>query len=240
MKLVKLTNGAVFIATLLLAAMLSGNVARADSAATSYGPQAAEYSLLTLLSSARIALRELELLPDANERRLRCSTAITALSGLYQLHGCAWAKPLLKEVYTHPDCPDLHIGFSADGRSSLRLEPLELRNPAFADYTIYLCTLQGNTALDLLGLEQGMMAVSLLDGSELTAQPLGPAHELWPHLERLAHTFEAPDALPSGAGIAFKQIFAVENLCRERISTVSLVWGNYRFVVPYYENEVGL
>jgi len=214
--------------------------ARAEVRGSGYEPRLAEYSAVTLLSSARVALSELAVLTEASERRLRCSAAVSSLTALYQLHGCEWALPALRDVCRHPDCPDLHLGYTSDGRVGLRLEPLELRNPVFEQYTVYLCTLQSNTALDLTAAEAGPLTVQLRDGSQISAQPLSPEHELWPQLDRLIHTFQPPAALPSGAGIAYKQLFAVPRLSRERISAVSLLWGAYEFEVPYYENEAGL
>lgn len=213
--------------------------ARAQPTDAEFKPRLADYSAVMLLSSARVALDELQTVEEASERRLRCAAAISALVGLYQLHGCLWALPALRTVYKHRDCPDLHVGYSEDGRIRIRLEPLELRNPAFNGYTVYLCTLQSNTALDLTAEEQGALTVYLTDQAQLSAVSVNPQHELWPALDRIAHTFAAPAALPSGAGIAYKQLFAVPRLSRDRISAVSLWWGDYQLTVPYYENEVG-
>jgi hypothetical protein len=226
---------------LLLAALLALRPAASSpqTPASCFEPQPADYSAITLLVSARTALGELATEEEASERRLRCAAAISALVGLYQLHGCRWALPSLRAVYDHPDCPDLHLGYSADGRISVRIEPLDLHNPAFENYTILLCTMRSNSALDLTADQVGVLTVELLDQTQLTAQPLSAQHELWPQLDRLAHTFKAPAALPSGAGIGFKQLFAVSRLNRDRISAVSLRWGDYQLTVPYYENEVG-
>jgi len=225
----------------LMALALAWSVAvQAKSPESAYQPGPAEYSAAALLGSARVALSELAVQTDAGERRLRCSAAISALTGLYQLHGCEWARPALRSVYHHPECPDLHLGYTRDGRVCLRLEPLELRNPVFEQYTVYLCTLESNTALDLSAADSGPLILELRDGTQVSAQSLAPEHELWPHLDRLAHTFQAPAELPSSSGIAYKQLFAVPQLSRERISAVSLLWGAYEFELPYYENEAGL
>lgn len=207
---------------------------------TEFEPAYADHSAIVLLSAARAALRELGTEAQASERRLRCAGAISALTRLYQLHGCAWALRPLREVYTHPDCPDLHLACSADGRLELRIEPLELKNPAFADYTVYLCTMSSHTALNLTDAAGSALVIGLRDGTRLTAQRLSPDHALWIQLDRLADTFEPPVILPAGGGIAFKQLFAVPDLCPDDISKVSLEWGDYELSVPYYENEVGL
>ncbi|GEM_PF-2251644 len=204
-----------------------------------YEPTYADASAVVLLSSARLALRDPEAGAEACERRLRCAGAIVALVQLYQLHGCRWALGPLKEVYSDPDCPDLHLAYSADGRLELRLEPLPLKNPAFADYTVYLCTLSSLTPLVLRDARNAVLTIDLSDGARLTAQQLTPEHPLWEELQRLADAFQPPPILPSGGGTAFKQLFAVPNLCPSDISTVSLRWGDYELLVPYFENEVG-
>jgi hypothetical protein len=240
MQLYSRYNWARRVLVLMVLALAWSVAAQAKSPNSVYQPGPAEYSVVALLGSAQVALSELATLTDADERRLRCSSAISALTGLYQLHGCEWALPALRAVYRHPECPDLHLGYTRDGRVSLRLEPLELRNPAFEQYTVYLCTLESNTALDLAAADSGPLTFEQRDGTQVSAQSLSPGHELWPHLDRLAHTFLAPAALPSGSGIAYKQLFAVPQLSRERISAVSLLWGAYEFELPYYENEAGL
>lgn len=227
-------------AGLALAAMLMAGSAGADSGPAEFELTYADQSAVVLLATARAALTELESEAEVSERRIKCATAVTALVRLYQLHGCEWALEPLLEVYAHPDCPDLHLGYSADGRLELRLEPLELLNPAFADHTVYLCTLSSHTALDLSGSRDSTLTITLLTGERLTAQQLSRQHVLWPQLERLADTFEPPPYLLSGGGLGFKQLFALPDLCPDRISTVSLGWGDYELIVPYFENEVGL
>lgn len=221
------------------AVLLLAGVATADNPPVEYEPTYADASAVALLSAARLALRDLDSQSEAGERRLRCAAAISALVQLYQLHGCRWARGPLRQVYADPDCPNLHLGYSADGRLEFRLEPLALRNPAFTEYTVFLCTLSNQSPLVLRDAHGSALTIDLSDGTRLTAQPLGHEHPLWEELDRLADTFQPPPIMPSGGGTAFKQLFAVPDLCPRDISTVSLRWGDYELSVPYYENEVG-
>jgi hypothetical protein len=134
----------------------------------------------------------------------------------------------------------LHLGYSADGRLALRVEPLELRKPAFQNYTVLLCTLESNTALSLRESGVPLLQVKLLDGRLLEAQALTPSHPLYGDLTRLADSFAPPPALPSGALIAFKQIFDAPGVTNLPVSAVVLNWGGHEIVVPFFENEVGI
>jgi hypothetical protein len=207
-----------------------------DGSETGFIPGAAELSAVSFLASAHLALQELQELESPPERRLRCSTAIAALTGLYQLHGCTWALPVLRSVYQHPDCPPMHMGYSLDGRLSLRIEPMELFNPAFDQYVVFLCTFESNTSLDLTGGSSGLLNIELSDGTLSEAQPLTPDHQLWEQLSNLAPTFAPASALPSGAGSAFKQLFAAKGIADADIQAVSLDWGAYALRVPYLEH----
>ena len=210
-------------------------IANADTS-SSYVPSAADISAASLLVAAQLALFDLQRETSPMERQLRCSGAIAALTGLYQLHGCAWALPVLREVYQHPDCPPMHMGYSLDGRFSLRVEPMELLNPAFAEYTFFLCTFESNTSCELTSGSSGQLVVELGDGTKIEAQHLTPDHQLWEHLSSLAPTFAPADTLPSGAGSAFKQLFAAKDIADADIQAVSLDWGAYALRVPFLEH----
>lgn len=221
------------LALLIIAATLA---AADDGAEPGFIPGVAELSTASFMASVHLALQELQELENPTERRLRCSIAIAALTGLYQLHGCTWALPVLREVYQHPDCPPMHIGYSLDGRLSLRIEPMELFNPAFDDYTVFLCTFESNTSIALTSENNGLLTIELSDGTLFEAQPLTPDHQLWEQLSSLAPTFAPADALPSGASIAFKQLFAAKDMAVADIQAVSLDWGAYGLRVPYLEH----
>lgn len=211
----------------------------AASATADYEPAYTDLSALMLLMSARNALAGLAEMEEPLERRIRCSTAVTALTGLYQLHGCSWALPALQRVLEHPDCPPLLVGYSLDGRLQFRLEPLELQRDLFNDYTIYLCTLSSQSALDLSARDQAQLIFLLADGSRIEAQLLGPEHPLWAGVERLAATFELPPALSPGTAVAFKQVFGAD-ISIQAISAVLFDWGQYGMVIPNFRIQEGL
>ncbi|MBN2080998.1 hypothetical protein JW859_02200 [bacterium] len=208
-------------------------------AADAYSPGLAEASEVTWLGVARVALANAETTTNATDRRLQLATAIYSLTALLQLHGNRWALAPLQAVYADPDCPDLHVSYSADGRLSWSIEPLELQNPIFSEYTILLCTFESATADDLYHDGDTAIEIALTDGQLIAAEPLTPEHPLYEQLQRQTTSFHPPAALPAGAGIGFKQIFAVPELNRKAISAVLLEWGQYKLKMPYYENEVG-
>jgi len=224
------------VLVLITSVLLAGSLAHAHKAP--FIPQSAEYSAATLLAAAQQALTNLSSSTSDMERGIQFAAAISALTGLYQLHGCEWAAQQLSYLYRQPDCPELRIGFSQDGRLSLRLVPLELKRPELASYTVLLCTVTSNTALDLRANSTAPLEIELLDGSRLTAQALVPSHPLWPALSRLTPTFEPINVLPSGTGIAYKQLFATPNLDAQRILAVYSVWGEYVITIPWFTGEV--
>lgn len=231
----------------LLSTLLAQAAVAADNPAepvAQFAPQAAEASAAEMLSSARYALAELELEQGELHRRIAFSQAITALTGLYQLHGCSWALPRLIELYARPGCPDLHVGYSADGRLLLRVEKLELRNPAFREYAIYLCTFESNSALDLTAEFADLLRFEIADIFFQQAQRVQEGHPLWPQLKRLAGNFEPVPVVYSGTGTSFKQVFALDSSLpgvdspSGMVSAVSLDWGSYTIEIPFYETEV--
>ncbi|MCC7479245.1 hypothetical protein IT575_12410 [bacterium] len=215
------------------------SAAGAAPAGAGYQPSPADQSCAQLLVQARSALERLdgrdgEL--EAVDRETAFNTALEALSGLHQLHGCEWAlEPLLK-LRGRPDCPEMHLGWSQDGRISLMLQRLELKNPAYENYTIFLCVLGSNSALSLEGPLREPLAVFLQDGSKVLAEPLSAEHPLYGNLRRLESTFVPQGPLLPMGGLSFKQIIALPDLKPAQISRVESAWGEYRITVPYPEN----
>ena len=225
---------------------VAGTGARAASPGAAYVPSVADTSAAALLASARDALTLLAGETEKQTRDIAYAQAVTALTGLYQLHGCQWALPPLKRVLRAADCPDVHVGYSRDGRLLLRVEALPVRSQAFAGYAVYLCTLESHTALDLSAASTQGLCIKLRGGRSAFAEQLAPEHPLWKKAGPIAGTFAPVDEVASGAARAFKQVFAVPGaepgggLPRARIAAVSLHWGEYDIDVPYYENEVEL
>jgi hypothetical protein len=208
----------------------------ASAAGSSFEPGAADASAFALLSSAR---RSLDLIRagEQQDRVILFSTAISALTALQELHGCEWAAVPLRELYAMDECPDLHIGHSVDGRLSLRLQRLELFNPAFDEYTLYLATLEGNTSQVLEGGAPAALNLELLDGSPISAEAVTAQHPLWPRLERLAGTFDPPAQVVPGVAVSFKQVYSVPRLSRRDIAAASLRWGDYDLRVRFREHD---
>jgi hypothetical protein len=212
----------------------AGRAGATPTTAASCLPTSADLSAFSLLTSARQALQRLDTVQDDVDRQSAFSAAIESLVGLYQLHGCAWALPALREVYAREGSSELSIGYSADGRVRLRVEPLELKNPAFAEYTFLLVTLESHTSLTLKAQEFGPLSVRARDGIELEPQRIDEAHPLWPNLSGLAGTFTPPRVLPPTYGISFKQVYGVKLAFRE-IESFELHWGDYELEVPVGE-----
>jgi hypothetical protein len=228
----------LILPALICAAALLAAPARAAQQA--YLPTAADAAALAWLSSARGALARLDAQQNEIDRQVAHDTVVSALTALYQQHGCQWALRPLLATLKRPDSTGMHTGCSSDGRVVLRVEALALRNPVYDKYTLMLCTLESNTSLELDGQPAGLLILRYAGGRQLSAEPLTAEHPLAGALAGLEGTFDPPLNLPSGAGISFKQVFAVPRTSTKPIAAVRLQWGRYTIEVPYYENEVGV
>ena len=197
--------------------------------AADFIPDAADAAMLGSLAVAREGLELLGQAETEQERRIAFFTAIDGLTALYQLHGLQWAKEKLDWLYAQPDCPWLITGYSADGRIYLRVQDLEVQNPAFDGYTIVLCQFASHSALDISADSAGALECELAGGTRLDADWLTVTHPLWPNLAWGEETFQAPASVPSGFSPSYKQIFAVPGLSIQDVSAVRLEWGAYQF-----------
>lgn len=198
---------------------------------------------MELLASLRSAYRGIERERGTGDElalKIQFDLAIQCLTSLEQLFGFDWAAVRLRQLYRDPDCPDLHMGFSADRRVMLRIEPLELKNPVFDDYTIYLCTLESLNEADIHAGRRSQMLLQLQSGAELEADVVDKDHPLWPQLGGQAEGFLPPEFLASGHNVVFKQLYSFPALSREAVNSVSLHWDDYSFRLEWLENEVDI
>ena len=211
------------------------SLAQADS--ETWQPGLHDWSAIALLAGAQDALAQLEGEPSQFQRKIYLTGALSSLSALYQLHGLEWALARLLPLYSDPDCPDVHFGYSEDGRLRLTVEPLKLKNPAFDGYTVLLVILESNAGHAIQADSFGQLEITLLDGLAITPEQLNPRHELWDKVKQLADTFEAPPFIHPGGSTAFKQVYSVKNLDSQRVLELALAWDGYTIRVPYYENQ---
>jgi hypothetical protein len=231
---------------LLVSAGLVPAAAGADEpvpAATPPAVELANANTVALLAEARDALARLDSPPPGDEpgqAKIYFDTAADCLTALYQLHGCAWAGPALQRLYARPAAPQLRLGHSPDGRVLLRVEPLELTNPAFAGYTVLLCSFGSQTARDVRDTQRLALALRLPDGTPLLAEAVDEQHPLWDQLQRVALQYAPPPDLPSGAGISWKQLYAIpqQDLALNDCA-LSLDWGGYHFELPRWTGLEG-
>lgn len=212
----------------LLPTLLTCLCLLAPATAADWEPELADQAALGELLIARNALVQLAEQPQGIDYDAAYRAGLAALTALYELHGQRWARPKLEELYQRPECPDYTVGYSRDGRMELSVSYMELRNPAFDGYRFYLCTLRSLSALELRAEDTGKLAVELADGSTLEAEQITAEHPLYPELYLQLDSYSPPAALPAGAGLAFKQVFALPAGLPAPIGAVSLEWGSYR------------
>ena len=196
--------------------------------------------LIASLRSAYAGIERERESGTALELMIQFDLAIQDLTSLAQLFGMQWADERLRAIYRAADCPDLHMGYSPDGRLLLRVEPMELKNPDFAEYRFYLCTLESLHEADIHTQAIEPLRIELLDGTVREAQAIEPGHPLWEKLNNQAGSYMAPSTLVSGQNLVFKQVYAAKALGRDAISAVSLDWDDYQIRLIWFENEVVL
>lgn len=200
------------------------------------GIELSNANTVALLAGAREALFKLDNPPAGDgpgQPKIYFDTAVDGLTTLDQLHGCQWAAPELRKLYARPDAPPLRLGFSPDGRVLLRIEPLVLKNPAFDNYTVLLCTFGSQTGHGVTDPPGGTLELALPAGTTLRADEVTEAHPLWEQLRHAAGQYGPPEFLPSGGGLAWKQLYSLP-LARLPLNhcTLSLDWGGYHFDLP--------
>ena len=163
-----------------------------------------DISAMVLIAGAQDALAQLESEQKPSQRKIFLTSALSSLSALHQLHGFETAMERLLLLYNDPDCPDIHFGYSNDGRVRLTVEPLELKNPVFSEYTVMLITIESNCGELIRAESIGSLGVELPDGVLVLPDQLSPEHELWENIKRLADTFEPPLFIDPGSSSAFQ------------------------------------
>lgn len=126
-------------------------------------------------------------------------------------------------------------GFSRDGRIGAMITRMELMEPAFDDYSIFLINLENKSAFLLDG-SQCKLTFTLKDGEVLVPEDIVKGHPLFPRLERLADTFAPPQYVAPGATASFKAALAVPGVGPRELSYVSLEMGGHSVMIKFYEN----
>jgi hypothetical protein len=210
----------------VLGLLAGGTPCRATEAGpgSSYRPRVTDLHVRALLDSAVQALADLEVTEAGIDRDSAFNAALSSLTELYEVYGCEWALPRLRELHRDPRRTQMLQGWAQGGKLSLRVEPLELQNPAFRGWTVLLVTLVSETSENLQAGDASALSVTLADGTDIAPERLSKGHKLWQKLGKMAGTFKAPEILPSGQGKAYKQLFA---LPRESFdpASASLRWG---------------
>lgn len=204
-----------------------------DKPGSTYAPGAADRHVRGLLEGAVQALADLDATEAGIDRDSAFNAALSSLTQLYEVYGCAWALPQLRALHKDPRRTQMLQGWAAGGQLSLRVEPLALQNPAFEGWSVLLVTLVSETAENLRAGDASALSLTLADGNTLSPERLAKDHPLWPKLGKMAGTFKTPEVLPSGQGKAFKQLFAVP-LDSLDIQSASLRWAGMDLTARRY------
>ena len=161
--------------------------------------------------------------------------AIEAWTILWRSYGYSPAAEKIRQLAALAPGVRRNPGFTGDLSMEADATPMELKNPAFRDYTMYLFRVvnRHHETLEMDGAE-----VLILDssGKWWRADELTAAHPLWRNVNRLADTYKADKPVFPGRTVTFKQVYASPNLTKGKIRLILLVAGARTVEIPYLEN----
>ncbi len=162
------------------------------------------------------------------------SAAIDAWTILWRSYGYQPAARKVRELSVLSPGINRHAGFTGGLNVEADATVMELKNPAYANYTMFLFRIV-NRNYEVLPL--AFTEVSVLDtaGKWWRAEKLTETHPLWQNVKRLAATFEPEERALPGRVVSFKKVYASPNLTKGKIRLILLKAGEVEVEIPYLE-----
>lgn len=162
------------------------------------------------------------------------SAAIDAWTILWRSYGYQPAARKVRELSVLSPGINRHAGFTQNLAVETDGTVMELKNPAYANYTMFLFRIV-NRNYDVLPLAGTEVKVLDTGGKWWQAEKLSEAHPLWQNVRRLASTFEPEDRALPGRVVSFKKVYASPNLTKGKIRLILLKAGEVEVEIPYLE-----
>lgn len=164
------------------------------------------------------------------------SKLMALLEELTRLHEVAKlppALPRIKQLLGKYDVPERY-GFAAGGMLAAGIQRMDLKNEAFAGYSMFLVRMENRTGAPIGGGE-AEVTLHLLGGSQLSAEAISASHELYPQISRILSRFQAPAQI-AAAEASFIAAFPQAGLAMRDFAYATITYGDFRFVIKCYEN----
>jgi len=157
------------------------------------------------------------------------------LTRLHEVVKLPQALPHIKRLLRRHDVPE-RCGFAAGGMLAASLQRMELKNEAFAGYSMFFVRIENRTGAPLRGGEPAVVTLHLVDGSQATAETVDESHELYPQISRILGRFRPPARVAPAAEASFFAAFPRPGLTMRGLAYATLAYGGHRFVIKCYEN----
>ena len=166
--------------------------------------------------------------------KIYAESMLERLTWIYEVDKVPAAMPHMLKLLNSVGV-ESRYGFSHDGRIGAMITRMELMEPAFGDYSIFLVNLENKSAFTLDS-SQCKLTFTLKDGTALAPESIVKGHALFSRLERFADTFRPPERVLPGATASFKAALAAPGIGPGGLSYVSLEMGGHSVMIKFYEN----
>jgi len=170
------------------------------------------------------------------DRRVVVESMLEEVTRLCEVDKLPFAEQHLRELLRREGREFSRFGFHPSGSLSANVTRLQLKNPAFENYTIFLFRLENRTPLELKSDGKAACRLVATNGASWELAELSPEHALYPHLSRMQAQFRMPDVVRRGAIASFELILNRPGITEEDIAYFLLTFGKWQIVIKFYEN----
>jgi hypothetical protein len=168
----------------------------------------------------------------------RLMDAIDCYTDLYQLYRWPQALARIIELRREPIPVLDHTANANLGRIKVDVSRMELQNPAYGSYTMYLCHIEDRSPL-WMHAKSPTLSLRLMDRTSLSPETISPSHPLYPHLRRIAGTFSVPSEVGPARVVTFKAVFSRPMIPESDIDSFQVDgYGPEPIILPFLENLV--
>ncbi len=156
------------------------------------------------------------------------------LTWLYEVDKLSAAMPHIMKLLGSVEVAS-RFGFSRDGKIGGMISVMELKDPAFGSYSMFLINLENRSAFAIDSSQCGL-SFTLKGGETLAPDRIERGHLLFPRLERLAYSFLPPRAIAPGATASFKAVLPAPGIDHRQLAFVLVEMGEHSVMIKFYDN----
>ena len=157
------------------------------------------------------------------------------LTRLHEVSKLPPALPRIKRLLGQYEVPERY-GFAAGGMLAAGLQRMDLKNEAFAGYSMFFVRIENRSGAPLSGGGGAEVVLHLPGGGQLSAESISKSHELYPQISRIMSRFQAPAQIAPATEASFIAAFPQAGLELSSLEYATVTYGDHRFVIKCYEN----